>query len=507
MKLEQIREQSSACKPTGADIEWAELSRAYADQSRSTTASRLRTAGVGLKDNAYPLDMGGLLRQVIDRATTVYKRAPARWLVDPGTGKRLAEDSLAHLAMLDAFEKAQYDTTWRKVDRLRTLLGQCVLRFYPSDPRGSVVMRVFEPHQVHRVPDPACSDLLDHDRALALELSAGTFEVWERSGSGAWTMQWVDSDGRPLPSDQQPFAVTGLANPYGVLPVMQVYSEHPGGAPWIAPRQGRLGWLHGMALAANDALALAVFQAHATRVFKRSGNQNRTLPKETGPGVVLNIDKEEDVEDLIPSPAIDKLLDLLGRYGRIFSTTESLPGDELDPNKTVQTGAALRAQLAPLIDVRENQVALVGPDERMAFTKFRAVYNVHAPNWGVPALDPTHLLELEVPDLETPATETELGNLAARQLAIGTASTIDLIQREIGCTRAEAIKRYQRVAEDNRLYPSRAAALTASLTTGPKLADSPGPGPTAPDLSPDAVLDGKASVIDAIAGGADGGAL
>lgn len=52
-------------KPQAADLEWSELSRAYADQSRSSTSAALKKAGVGLKDNRLPLDMGGLLRQAL----------------------------------------------------------------------------------------------------------------------------------------------------------------------------------------------------------------------------------------------------------------------------------------------------------------------------------------------------------------------------------------------------------------------------------------------------------
>jgi len=136
------------------------------------------------------------------------------------------------------------------------------------------------------------------------------------------------------------------------------------------------------------------------------------------------------------------------------------------------------------------------PDERGMYDRLRSVHNVHAVAWGADILDTDVQIELEVPDLEAPTTETEAGNLAARQLAIGTASVIDLLQRESGCTRAEAIRRYERILGDLERYPSRLASA-APVVTGPRPAASPRP----PDNAPDAVLDGRDSVVDAIAAG------
>jgi hypothetical protein len=130
------------------------------------------------------------------------------------------------------------------------------------------------------------------------------------------------------------------------------------------------------------------------------------------------------------------------------------------------------------------------------YARLRAVHNVHAVAWGADILDDDVELELEVPDLEAPTTETEAGNLAARQLAIGTASVIDLIQRESGCTRAEAIRRYERILGDLERYPARVAAAAPDVS-GPRPTEAPRP----PDLAPDAVLDGQDSVMDAVRAG------
>jgi len=491
--LDAVRDADRASKPSGADREWSELAAYYDDQSRGHTRRALQDLGMGLADNQLPIDVGPLLRQVVDRAATVYRRAPSRFLARDG--ERLAEDSPEHLAMLGVLERAQYDVAWRRIDRRRTLLGQDIVRLYPSDARGSVVLRSFGPHQVMRMTDPANGDLMDDDQAFVLQLSGGSSELWYRHpDDGAWCAVWLSADGALLP--RQPFLeLDEYRSPYTRLPVQQVYSDYPGGQPWLPPSQSRQAYVRGISAVVNDILALVAFQAHSTRVYLRRDPNNR-LPDATGPGVVIAVDADEDVRDLTPAPAITQAVGVAEMLLRLFSTSEYLPANEFDPSKQLVTGAAYRVQLQPLQDRREDQIPLVLPDERGMYDRLRAVHNVHAVAWGADILDTDVQLELEVPDLEAPTTETEAGNLAARQLAIGTASVIDLLQRESGCTRAEAIRRYERILGDLERYPSRLAGAAPDVT-GPRPAASARP----PDNAPDAVLDGRDSVVDAIAAG------
>lgn len=499
LPLAELIEASNSIKPGGAasNAEWARLAAYYDDQSRGHTVADLRAMGVGVESNPVPLEMGRLLRQVVDRAATVYKRAPARWLMEPG-GKRIAEDDPRHQAMLDAVSRAQYDVAWRLADRKRTLLGQVALRVYPSDHRSAAVLRLFAPQAVHRGVDPACADLMDHDRRFALELDGGIYEVWHRHPDDqAWCMSWTDKSGALLSEDLQPLRTEpDHRSPYAVLPVQMVYADHPGGAPWLPPSQSRQGWVRALNAVAADVHELVIQQAHATRVHKKS-NPATPLASATGPSVTLGIDAADDLFDLTPSPAINDCLTVIDRFARFFAISESLPGNEFDPQRQILTGAALRVQLQPLIDRREDQVPLVVPDEQWMWRRLRAVHNVHSSAWGLERLDEDTELDLEVPDIEAPATETERGNASARRLAIGTASLVDLTMEETGATRPEAIKRIERIREDHRLYPPLLAP--GALQKGPRMTGvSAALGPTAPDLAPDTVLDGKASVMDAL---------
>lgn len=491
--LAALREADQRTKPAGADQEWSTLTAYYEDQSRTHTRRALEDLGMGLAANQLPIDVGPLLRQVVDRAATIYRRAPSRFLSRAGV--RLEEDSAEHELLEELLERAQYDVSWRRIDRRRTLCGQDVVRLYPDDQRRSVVLRSFGPHQVLRQVSMTGGDLMDSDESLALMLVGEAWELWYRHPDDrAWCAVWVDKDGALLA--QQPFASEpDYRSPYAVLPVQQVYVDFAGGQPWLPPPQSRLAYVRGINATVNDVLALVAYQAHSTRVYQRVDPNNR-LPESTGPGVVISIDRQEDVRDLVPSPAITQVVGVAELLLRLFSTSEYLPANEFDPAKALVTGAAYRVQLQPLQDRREDQISLVVPDERSMLTRLVAVHNVHASAWGQPTFPEDVELELEVPDMEAPTTETEAGNLAARQLAIGTASVIDLIQRESACSRSDAIARYERIRRDLELYPSRLAAQPAAATTvtGPRPAGERRP----PDQAPDAVLDGRDSVIDAL---------
>jgi hypothetical protein len=125
------------------------------------------------------------------------------------------------------------------------------------------------------------------------------------------------------------------------------------------------------------------------------------------------------------------------------------------------------------------------------------VHNFHAAAWGAPRLDEATTMDVEVADLEAPTTATEAGNLAARQLALGSASMIDIIQRERSSTRPEAIKLYERVKGDFDKYPPLNVEDVPPID-GPRPMDAPEPGPTAPDEQADEVLDGSPSVASVI---------
>jgi len=499
--LAGLRKADEARKPTNADVEWIRLNQFYEDAARAQIVSRLKELGVGLRDNARPLEIN-LLRRIIDRIAVVYDQSPNRFLVD-STGGRRAEDSPDHKSMLRALRLAQYDLAWRRADKLRSLMRQVVLRFSPSDARGACVLRIFEPFNVVRDPSPDAPDELDSDRRFALLLqgdplstteSEQLWEYWERRDD-RWHMAWVDKAGQLVadqPLDRRadksgpPSFDVDLVSPYAELPCQVVYDEYSGGRSWLPPPSSRTAWVECINALGNDLWALVVNQAHTDRFFKT--DDTTAIPSKKGPGQAAAVPADTDIVDMSPNPAIDESRKLLDGYVKLWSVTEDLPVDEF-LNRQTATGAALKASERALQARREAQVLLVPEDERRAYRRLRGVWNVHAATWNTKELADGLDLEVEIPEIRQPVDQRELLEGHAKSQALGSKSTIDLIQAETGASRAAAIRIYERVALDREQFP--APASMAIPQDGPKLAG-------VSEDAPRADLDGSPSVVQAI---------
>jgi hypothetical protein len=495
--LQSLKEIDSRTKPCDADNEWITAHAYYDDVARSQTQARLKQIGAGIKDNPRPLEVS-LLRRIIDRLAVVYDRAPTRWLVD-SAGRRLSEDSTSHGALTQVYERSQFDLAMRRVDRLRALMRQVGVRYYANDAKRGVSVRIFEPYNMIREPDYSAPDLIDSDKRFALMLSgtqgqSGAKEVWEywdRNEAGLWRMRRVNETGEML--DEQPFASTNLVNPYPELPVQIIFDDFNGGTAWLPPKGSRTSWVEAINALSNDLWALVLHEAHTLKVVKTDDSAN--VPRESAPGMTWVIPAGAEAFVLASNAQLNSALEILNNCVRLWTLSEDLPASEFDKSKQVVTGATLKVQNGPLLARREAQVPLAVADEATAYRKLRAVHNLHVKAgaaWGLPLLDELTELEVEIADVEIPTDAREVQEAAARSLAMGSASMVDVIMAEKNIPRHQAIKHFQRVKDDNEKYPARISGL--ELQTGPKLSDFD------PPNGPEEIA-GTASVVDAIASG------
>lgn len=426
---------------------WSELQSYYDDESAHLTRRELQHLGVGLADNPNPLE-ANILRRIVDRLATVYDRSPTRWLVRDR--KRLGETSEEHQAMVEAYLRAKVDLALRQVDRRRALSRQEVVRYYPSDHRQSVVLRLFGPNQIARDPDPQEPDCLEADRRFALKLAGEVYEYWERNVDG-WRMLRVSKSGEPL--EVQPYGDTDGISPMGdILPVQLIHDDYPGGKAWLNPRASRKSWTVAINAVANDLWNMVNHQAHSTRVFN-TDDPNASLPEVSGPNVTLKINSNDKITDITPNPKIKECQDFLEFILRTWSLSEDLPAEEFQPGRQVLTGAALKVLDRPLMARREAQIPLALEDERMGWRKFRAVHNLHASAWGRPQLAADTDLEVEIAEVDYPADGQAAVLEEESELKTNQKSVIDLIARKRNMPRSKAIATYDRVVSDNAAFP------------------------------------------------------
>lgn len=467
--ISHLREIDKHTKPDQFDHELILANDYYHDCSRVHTIQRLAELGVGLSGNKYPLQVS-LLRRIIDRLAVIYDQPPTRWLTR--NSKTVSESSTAHRNMIQALEHAQYDLAWRRIDKLRALFRQVVVRYYPSDAQGSVVCRIFEPYNVIRQPSEYAPDCMDEDRQFALLLSgdpevACVWEHWEKQDQ-QWFVRWVDHKGIELPD--HPFRMVDGVSPYSELPVQIIYDEYTGGSPWLSPRVSRTAWTSAINAIANDLWGLITYEAHSEIVLKT--DDPNEPPHVTGPGKIQQLRTDSDMQILARNPKIAESLEVLEGLIRFWTISEDLPGNEFDKSKQVVTGAALKVQMAPLVSRREAQIPLAVRDEKIAFRKFRAVHNLHtSPDWYVPALDENTELMVELGDGSPPTDMREFQDASAKSIALGTASVIDVIQRERNVTRPQAIEIYERVQKDLEEYPVPSIPVPIEQK-GPKMTDT-----------------------------------
>lgn len=491
--IEGLKTVDRETKPQGADQEWSRLYHYYIDQGRSATSEQLRRMGAGISTDKVPHPIEAqLLRRVVDRLAVIYDRPPVRWLAN-SSGSRLSDSNAEHKAMVAALERSQYNLAWRKVDRLRTLMRQEFIRFYPSPSKRTVIPRLFAPFNVLRDVSPSCPDTVDEDRAIALCVGkrGGFKELWEfwRKEQGAdgpfWSVAYVDEGGGF--ADEQPFDLAdaeaagivlrtaggsfdGFRVPYGELPIVQIFDDYPGGQAWLPPRMSRTGWVESINAISNDLWNLIFYEAHSIKVMK--SDDPSALHQETGPNTVVRVgaDNNEDFRIISQQPNMQESREILEYLVRLWTLSEDLPASEFDRHKQVVTGAARRVESAPLLARREAQVPLAEMDERLAYEKFRAVHNYHREDGWVRTLVPDRHLEVDIPDLDIPEDTQARQEANSRALALGTKSMIDVIMEDRGCPRHQAIKLYERIREDSEKYPSLLTPETdQSGLSGPRM--------------------------------------
>jgi len=491
LTLDELRRIDEDAKPAGATAEWVRLHAYYDDRSRAETIALLDKLGMGIKGDDRPMELP-LLRRHVARLATVYRSPASRWLALDG--ERLDDDDPTQTRLVGLLRRMRYDGGWRRVDRLRALFRQVVVRFYASDARRAPVLRVFEPYNVLRAPSTYDADLLDEDRAFAFRVASGgtevddeRWEIWNRTEDG-WHVLLVTGRGDPLPEADQPFTEFAHLCPYGQQPALLIYDEDPLGQSWLHPFQSRTSLQGVINAKANDLTALVRAQAHAEKYFEVEDPSD--APNVTGPGTAATVPIGTRIHTIQHNAAIRESEGAIRSVVKMWRLSEGIPSADLDDSKTILTGAALRVQNGELHERREEQLELARADEPDAFRRLLSVYNTHAAAWGLVPLPDDAELEVELADVATPVEPLQDQAFWHREIGAGRASEIDWIQRRDGVSRHEAIQIWHRILADRSAYPTASVEATAEApTSNPGRPGHPGGDrEIEPDLDPATVI-------------------
>lgn len=468
MELKELRQADAAWRLDGYDRDIDKQNRLFFGQARQLVRDYLRRLGIGLAEDTEPLDLGWLQEVLRTRAVTYASKPVRRLQGDEGRGTELVSSAL---------ERMGFDAFLRELDVRVTLWRTALVRYYPSDASRSVVPRMFSPMAILRAPSAAEPERLDQDRAWALELADGSFEMWTRLEGGGWSMALLDKHGGRMPLSEQPFASTELVSPYPALPATLVYDGYSDRAYLPIPSHRTS---YPLELAACVALIMEALVATSGPEVSYEQTADvaapdvgpEDMPEEFGPGT----------RQLLPKNVTASVLQLNPQVAGAVSTIELLQtallrAEGIDPGLFRQSqsvsAAALRVLQRPLREIQEARKPWALMAEARHWEALRAVHNVHAGVWGVDAL-PDGELEVQLAQLDAPMDPKELAEAYNLGRASGTHSIIDHIQAAWNVGRAEAESIFVRVQADRQVYRSQ-----PDPEADPNLA--PGPNPAAPD--------------------------
>ena len=487
--IQALIDHDRTLKPGGAAYEQQaiKLAQVYDDRAAQLTRDHIRELGLKY-DPKLPVSVN-MLRRVIDDLAVAYRLPPKRTMMDDGTA--LKPDDPITLQAEATLERAEWDLAWPEIDRGRGLFGLLAVTYSESSPHRSTQMRIFEPFNLFRRPDPRALDVIDSDYAVALQIAAGDtgstvqvdendlFEVWQRDDQ-VWRLHVVNGAGEL--AGEQPYGEDGLS-PFGdVLPVQLVYDRPPMGRAYPVLSESRLAFALNINAAVNDLLHLIRHEAHTTPAI--TTEDPRGVPKQAGPGVAWVLPDGTEVKTLNNNPKVRELGEVIDQVLRLFATTEFLPPDTFKVDRQILTGVALKVSERPQERRAQRLSKMALREQREGYRKLRAVHNVYAPSWGQKKLDPGVSLRavVTVPPAATDPKEQQA--VLFNDLSIGAISFVDYLQQAFHLSRDQAVHMYERVQEDRKKYKPDDGQNPAATLKGAALAGVDAT-PTAGALNPD----------------------
>jgi hypothetical protein len=455
----RLRDRTEPLYPGGSHVylRSAELLLAYyEDQAIEITRKKL-----GFKHNSTsdPIT-ANYLKRIVDTLAVTYDQPPDRRLMDADDVPLKDDDPVVEL-LEDILEDSSYDAFLRKLDAYRTLLGTVCIRTYADDAQQRLKFRLFAPTQFLRDPTPGYEDDVSHDCAIALQLRAGCWELWERARDGdPWSCRWVDERGNEMGS---PFG-EDPTNPYPVLPIQLVHDQLPMGDAFMPLHLGDITFQENINRVLNTVPDVADLQAYDMMVYE-TNSPEVGAEIATGPREMAIIPQGDKLSAVPRNPKLVEAMETADRIIDQWLIVKNIPIDYFKGSTKLSTGSAIRIQLWPLIERRNEMHPLVVREQRDAFDIIRCVWNAHCGSWGQDPLDDSVTLDIQMSEMNIPTDPDKLRDIGFREIAAGLSSTIEYLMDKHSLTRQQAIERYEQIKGDNDVYPP--VINTNSMVDGP----------------------------------------
>ena len=478
----------------GSDFEndSKKLTKLYEGRGRQTVRDFIGGIGMGDPENQRPV-APNITARLIDSVAVLYASPATRLL--KRNGVVLDDDHPDSVALAEATQRMELDAVMARADAYRQLLRQVIVMFAESDAHGSVVSRLFEPHNYARKVSPWAADLLEEDEAIAFRLAFGSndgdehpddlWEVWMHEDNGDWRVWRVNGDGDR--TGHQPFGDDGTS-PFGLLPAVQLTDAVPMGRAYLPIPENRLDALLMASAIASDAAFIAKMEAHSLIVFHTEDTKGvQKIADEAGPNKAAVMAQDDRIEVHGHQSQLDSVNKTGDRMLSLLAISEGLPPDAMSSTRVIPNSAqAFKIANLDQQTRRQKQLQPTINTEARAYVKYARVWNIAIADaaQGRHALAEDVELAVSFAQSWVPVDRGEHQEVAFKDIAASVLSVIDYRAEAYAETRPQAIASLERARVDNEQFEPK--QNPASMTAGPNAAgvDSTSvPGEFRPDVS------------------------
>lgn len=375
----------------------------------------------------------------------VFHREPETYLRyrlgRPMAGQRLPEtDPRVQQWRRDAVDLA-LGATLKQLDgyvvRFRTVVCQVEWR------KGKVRWTPRLPHRTYIAQDPSDPSRIEDALAISVALPQPTsvlnvpqplqYQTWFRQGADAWRMYLHDLGGTLYTNSLFPDHV----NRYGLYPFVVFRDSLPeDGAFWLPERQDWWSKQRQINMALIDLWNIMHHQGFSTPVFERWAGERQGMAY--GPGIPVVIEADGRFTWQTPQPNLDALEQLVENSLRRAAVAEGLPSDTWTKDGATRNLGALKLLRQPLEERRKERQGLYDPALRALWDRHVVVTDFHAAEGGRVRYGPDVELEVIYPPLPEPGDRFQDAQALEAMYRNGTASPLDTLMAEHGCTRERA---------------------------------------------------------------------
>lgn len=363
--VKSILDLSSSWRPSGFDSLQKRRRDHYTGHGKKHI-DRRKAAQFPQTHQNIPTIVYNWTRHAAVVSSSVYDRAPRRWLADASGAELPADDARA----IDFAETVL-------LTGLNNKMAECERRAHASGGAHVVMVRprpVFDgvtfrlmpcidlywAHDVMVVPSQQAPADIQQAHAVMIRIAgdggqaqpSSTFELWTRDeDDGRWYVSQVTEDGKAVAG-----GAVGMPYPGAVLPILVYRTREPDVGPWVDAGSDDVDLHESINVAISDAEYTTSLQSHTMLTYV--GSTPRAGEIIIGPDRVNHVLENERVDSIsLDAHSVERNAAIEARLVQMATVERLSPGQFVASRATVESGVARLIANEPQDKARAEQLA------------------------------------------------------------------------------------------------------------------------------------------------------